>query len=100
MSDSGPRTIVESLLSLATLLREWPDLSLWNFTEAICADANRDALLQIKTRVTLFDQPESSLILFAMMLVNISRFSPDYERILPLVMDARLKLDCRASKTF
>ena len=35
-----------------------------------------------------------------MMLVNISRFSPDYERILPLVMDARLKLDCRASKTF
>lgn len=96
---AGPKTIVDSMLSLCSLLKACPDISLWNLSEAICGDANQDALLQIKTRVTLFDQPESAEILLAMMLVNISRFSPDYDKLLSAVMEARMKLDSRASKT-
>lgn len=96
--ETDPRALSESYKDLSTLVASCPGMSFDEFDLAIASDANQWALGVMRDRAKVFEEPESVETLLALMLVHVSRFTPGYDKLLPLVEQARRDLDARASR--
>jgi hypothetical protein len=96
--DGLPKTMVESLLDLDEALVEKPDMRFDEFEARIEKDMNVAALEAVVARVENCAPAEDVRTLLSLMVVHLSRYTPGYEEIRPLLAKSMEHLQDRANK--